>query len=284
MYKKKLVVYILSYRRPEYLLDSLESVITQDYESFDVIISENSPDNSIVDFLNSQQKYSQIKIVKRLPSMPTLDHFNLILEEVKQYEFAMLFHDDDVLMPRAISEMMRLLTSNYDLVAVGCNALIIKNSTNTNRLLSTHIKYDLVITSQSQLIKRYLFRRLSHPPFPSYIYRTAKLKDSNLATCDGGKYSDASFLVKLIRFGPIYWFAQPLMYYRQHDFNDSATINLNDLFKLSLFFLKTSPSLLLYIIGYFLKLSLKKLIQKLKIFVLIDLKSKNSTNNTKITY
>lgn len=259
--KKKLVVYLLSYNRPEYVGEAIDSILTQDYADFELVISENSPNDSVLRTLETSPKYKNIKIIKRSPSLPSLEHFKTVLKEVQTYEYAMLFHDDDILLPQAISEMMQKLESDSNLAAVACNAYITKNRENTDKVLSPFITNDIVIISQRQLIKRYLFRKLSHPPFPSYIYRTSKLENNIFDPIDGGKYSDVSFLVKLVRSGRIYWLAKPLMRYRQHKQNDSVNINLHDLFKLSLFFIKTSPSLFLFVSYYFFKLTLKKSIR-----------------------
>jgi glycosyltransferase involved in cell wall biosynthesis len=262
--QKKLVVYLLSYKRPEFIHEAIISILEQDYTNFELIISENSPDDSVIKQLSKYLSDNRVKILKRTPSQPSLEHFNTILAEALKYEYVMLFHDDDLLTPQALSKMMLALESHDSSVAVACNAKIIKNTDHTNFLLSPYIKSNLEIKSQSQLINRYIFKKLSHPAFPSYIYRSKYLIDLKLNPQDGGKYSDVSFLVKLIKKGSFFWIAEPLMKYRQHSSNDSVQIDLNAIFSLCLFFIKTSPKLLLNIIFYFSKQLAKKIIIELK--------------------
>ena len=78
---------------------------------------------------------------------------------------------------------------------------------------------------------------------------------------NGGKYSDVSFLVELISAGPILWISEPLIKYRIHSTNDSANVSFVDLIKISLFFVRNSPTLIFYILIYLIKNSIKKCLQ-----------------------
>lgn len=263
--QKKLVVYLLSYKRIDLIEETIKSILTQDDISFDLIISENSPDNTVYEKIYPYcLKHSFVKIIKRRPSLSSVEHFKAIMTECQNYEYAMLFHDDDTLNKKALSTMLSSIEKHPEASAVACNAFIIDDKTYSTQLLSPNIKKTLYITTASQLILRYLFRFLSHPPFPSYIYRTQFIKDLSLSTEDGGKYSDTSFLVKLVKRGPFIWLHEPLVNYRRHLQNDSAEINMNDIFKISVFFFKTSPHLIVLIIFYYLKQVLKKQLLEFK--------------------
>lgn len=257
--QKKFGVFLLSYKRPEYIGAAVSSILNQKNVEFDFIISENSPDNSVSEILPSLINNS-VKIIKRSPSLSSLNHFNTILKECQSYEYAMLFHDDDILKPDALSKMLSALESNKNLSSVSCNAHIIEGNNFTQKILSPNIQNNLFLNGPTLLILRYIFRSLSHTPFPSYIYRTSYLKDLSLNEIDGGKYSDVSFLVKLIQRGPFLWISEPLMDYRRHSLNDSAKTDLNDIRKLSFYFLKTSPLLFVPIFYYYLKQVIKSLL------------------------
>lgn len=257
---KKLGVYLLSYKRPEFIHEAIQSILAQDYNNFELIISENTPDDTVVKQLDEYLKDSRVQLIKRSPSLASLEHFNTILAEADKYEYVMLFHDDDILMPQAFKKMMQTLENNITATAVACNALIIKNKEHTNTLLSPGLKKNTEIKTQSELINRYILRSLSHTPFPSYIYRTNYLQNLKLDPTDGGKYSDVSFLIKLIKNGSFIWIAEPLMKYRQHSSNDSAHLDINDILSLSLFFFKTSPNMIFKIIFYFSKQLAKKIL------------------------
>lgn len=257
---KKLGVYLLSYKRPEFIHEAIQSILAQDYNNFELIISENTPDDTVVKQLDEYLKDSRVLLIKRSPSLASLEHFNTILAEADKYEYVMLFHDDDILMPQAFKKMMQTLENNITATAVACNALIIKNKEHTNTLLSPGLKKNTEIKTQSELINRYIFRSLGSTPFPSYIYRTRLLKDLQLNYADGGKYSDTTFLIKLIKRGSFIWLSEPLLKYRQHSSNDSVQLDMNNILSLCLFFFKTSPKMIFKILFYYFKQSLKKIL------------------------
>ena len=154
---------------------------------------------------------------------------------------------------------MAFLTSrhqNQKLSAVSCNAYILEQDTLTDKLFNPNLKKNLQLNQTRELILHYLRPQLSHTPFPSYLYRTENLK-YQLNTDDGGKHSDVSFLIKTLETGPFLWLAEPLMHYRRHGLNDSRTIDLCDTLKISLFYLKKSPEMILWIFIFNMKSVLK---------------------------
>lgn len=257
---KKLGVYLLSYNRPAFVQEAINSILAQDYNDFELIISENSPRSEVMNQLQKYLAEPRVKIIKRSPSLGSLAHFNTLFSEAANYEYAMLFHDDDVLLPSALTKMMSEIDNNPAFSAVSCNALLIKNAENTSTLFNPGLNGNIVIKSQAQLINRYIFKKLSHTPFPSYIYRTHFIRGTQLDPSNGGKYSDVSFLVNVVRHGPFIWLAEPLMRSRQHSTNDSVDLNMNDIFSLSLFFFKTCPFLICNILFYYAKHLAKKII------------------------
>lgn len=76
----------------------------------------------------------------------------------------------------------------------------------------------------------YYFRKseIGPAPFPAYMYRAVATRGLSLDRQHGGKYSDVSFLLKLLERGPIVWLPDVLMQYRYHEANDSGTPAMND--------------------------------------------------------
>lgn len=261
---KKLGVYLLSYKRPQFIHEAIESLLNQTYTNFDIIISENSPDDLVWNEIQKYTKDSRVQLIKRNPSLPALHHFNVVFNDCQKYEYAMLFHDDDVLRPNALGEMMMTIEKKPQASGISCNAFLINNLQRTEKYFNPYLKQITKITSPKQLIRRYIFKKLSHTPFPSYIYRTIYLKQLSLNTQDGGKYSDTALLIKIVKQGHFIWLAQPLMYYRQHSSNDSVHLYLKDIFSLALFFLKSAPSMFFQILFFIIKQVGKKIQLDLK--------------------
>lgn len=261
---KKLGVYLLSYKRPQFIHEAIQSILAQTYVDFDLLISENSPDDQVWNEIQVYANDSRVQLIKRTPSLPSLQHFNTLLNECQRYEYVMLFHDDDTLKPEALKKMMLEIEKYPQASAISCNAFITNNLQQTENYFNPYLTKKAVIASSKVLINRYIFKRLSHTPFPSYIYRTEYLKQLSLSPQDGGKYSDTALLIKIVKQGQFIWLAEPLMYYRQHSSNDSVHLNLKDIFSLGLFFLKSAPSMIFQIIFFIIKQIGKKIQLDLK--------------------
>lgn len=257
---KKLGVYLLSYKRPDFIQEAIESILKQDYADFDLLISENSPDDSVIDVLSKYTSAPRVQIIKRSSSLPSLQHFNTVLQEAQaNYQYAMLFHDDDIMLPNALTQLMTCLETNKHVSAVSCNAYFIQQKAITENLFCAQLKNPVEITSVGQIISHYILKGKGHTPFPTYIYRTKYLNGINLNFDDGGKYSDVSFLIKLMEKAPFIWLSNPLILYRLHSANDSAQVNLHDILKLSRFYFKKSPTSFPLIVFFICKQLTKKL-------------------------
>lgn len=215
-------VYILAYNRPEYILESVKSVLSQGYPEFEVIVSDNSTDPNVSQILREVND-PRFKIIERKPSLPPIDHFNKVLEDAESSQFFMLFHDDDILLPGALKSLMGAFESST--VAVGSNAYILKDNKVTKKLLAPKAK-SLSTQNSGSLAESYLDDNLWHPAFPSYIYKSSSVKGIRFDRKRGRKYCDVTFLMDLAEKGQIKMLAEPLMQYRLHSSSDSASFDI----------------------------------------------------------
>jgi glycosyltransferase involved in cell wall biosynthesis len=218
-------VYLLSYNRPEFIREAVDSILTQNYPSFELIVSDNSTHSEVERELATYKDVSKFKYIRRTPSLPALTHINTVLQEARA-EFIMLFHDDDRLCKNALARLSFELQNDNTLVAVGSNALIIRGQELTSYLFVPNHLQDTNIENAETLAKHYLISALGHVPFPSYLYRKTAIDKINLNPKEGKKHADVSFLLKLAERGTIRWISEPLMNYRRHSNNDSLNIDI----------------------------------------------------------
>lgn len=212
-------IYILCRDRWKYLHEAINSIVGQLGPDDELIISDNSVGDSVK---NGISKYfPEIRYIERFPNLSAHEHFRKIIEEASA-EFLVLFHDDDMLRAEYLSAMKAAMNSDQRLVAVACNALLIKGNFKTDVDFMGRMDGKSCITEVAQLLGPYFSVGSSRPaPFPGYFYRTAKIKELFLDEKHGGKYADVSFLAKILNRGPILWIFRPLIFYRLHDSNDS---------------------------------------------------------------
>lgn len=241
----KLAVYVLSRNRQKYLGECVNSILSQDYKKFDLIISDNSSLIQIEDYLN--QISNQANVIKRRPNISALDHFNIILQEAcEKYDYVVLFHDDDIMESNFLSTCLETMARFPQAIASATNARLLysdnlENKKNGSLFFKSNLKH-LEIRSPTALIFRYSFPALlGFPPFPSYMYKTEFLRKIRMGEEFGGKYSDVGLLSQLSKKGPILWINDPLMIYRFHGTNDSNSTSLKDALRLYLFLGKNFP-------------------------------------------
>jgi glycosyltransferase involved in cell wall biosynthesis len=230
---KKLQIYILCRDRPEYAIQAIESVVQSADASSEIIISDNSETDSLEKICS--KRFPSIRYIRRQPPRTSQAHFKAILDEATS-EYLVLFHDDDIMLPNYVSTLLPYIEANPLVSAVGCNAEIIdKNGKVSSNFFLRNLNEPLFISKAHQLMTPYLIgndRSTGIVPFPSYMYRRKHICSSFINYKHGGKYSDVSFLLKILQRASVVWHPEPLMYSRIHGLNDSSTESIPD--KLSL--------------------------------------------------
>jgi glycosyltransferase involved in cell wall biosynthesis len=225
----RLQIYILCRDRPEYAIQAIESVVKSSNKNTEIIVSDNSENDSIQKICH--ELFPSIRYIRRPPPRTGHAHFKAILDEATS-EYLVLFHDDDIMLPNYVSTLLPYIEANPLISAVGCNAEIIdENGKTTGTFFLGNLKEPLFISKAHQLMTPYLIgniRSTGIAPFPSYMYRRKHIYSSFINYKHGGKYSDVSFLLKILQRAAMVWHPEPLMHYRIHGDNDSATESISD--------------------------------------------------------
>ena len=161
-------VFIATHNRPSLVLNAISSALNQHFDSFDVIVSDNST-NDQTEILLTQIEDKRFYYKRRRPSLPVIDHLNAILKEVTA-DYFMIFHDDDLMNSNMLQELYKNIISNKDIIAVGGNAKIVSPDIFPNKLMLKRENGNLIISSRDQMAHQYLIRR-GIVPFPSYLYK-----------------------------------------------------------------------------------------------------------------
>lgn len=226
-------LFILSRNRPEYLLQTLESALQINYESYEIIVSDNSTTDEVSKVLESHPLKNRFKLRKRKSMDYFNEHVNLIKSEVTSPYF-MMFHDDDLLSPNCISDYMVIMLNNPQIAACTGNAKIIHQNAKSEDLFSI-IKQDVLISEPSKFIDHHFDLSHGHQPFPFYLYRSEKVRGLYVNYGEGRIHSDTAFIFKVMQKGGLYWSQQIVGYYRLHANNTSHFINMRAIYLLCRF-------------------------------------------------
>lgn len=231
-------IYVLSRDRVIYLDQTLKSIVNQEYENFEVVVSDNSEQDQVQEMV--RRKYPQVTYIRRIPAVSASRHFSMVLSECNK-EYTVLFHDDDALMPGYLARLAEELKLHPDVSAVGCDALTILNTTLTGERSMLSFHSPIILEKPEAFLAPYLGLNLIGPaPFPGYMYRTSSIQGLLPDITEGGKYADVSFLLKVLGRGPILWIPDALMQYRIHSGNDSNSQNIGQRLGLLRYIYKTT--------------------------------------------
>ena len=72
----ELGIFILCYNRPEYIQDAINSILAQSFTKFDLIISDNSTNDSVQKVLETYRHIPNITITRRKNSCSPIEHLH----------------------------------------------------------------------------------------------------------------------------------------------------------------------------------------------------------------
>jgi glycosyltransferase involved in cell wall biosynthesis len=220
-------IFILSRDRPEYLKQTIDSVLNQKEATikFKLIVSDNSEKQDVEKMVKKNYKDSDFKFIRRNPPMSARDHFQLIVSELRE-KYAVLFHDDDIMRPDYVETMSSFLPKD-GVAAVGCNALAFEDDI-SKVMYKLHSFTSVKEYSENrEFLGRYLPGKSGIAPFSGHIYNTKILqKIPRVDSLMSGKHVDVVIMDSLLKYGAIVWLPNVLMYCRNHKSNDSNIDNI----------------------------------------------------------
>jgi glycosyltransferase involved in cell wall biosynthesis len=234
-----LQLFILCHDRPDFAGQAIRSALAQTQRRFEIVISDNSTSDSVQELVQSE--FPSLEYRRRSKDLNAFDHFNQCLSEASA-DYVCLFHDDDLLGPRFMEQILGAAARYPDAVAIGVNAWAAEEGKPSRPFFNT-IGAAQVVSSPRQLATHYFSRhQLGFAPFPGYVYSRARIQGMRFET-EGGKYADVTWLLGVAARGTIVWIAEPLMTYRLHAGNDGRRESLGDRLKLLAYFKKQVSTL-----------------------------------------
>jgi GT2 family glycosyltransferase len=222
--KISLKVVILSRNRPEYLRETLSSVIIASKNipntiNFELEISDNSDYERKIK--ETEVNFSKINIISRKPILSFINHLKTVIKEANS-DYLVIFHDDDLMKPNYLSELLNIINKNPDIIAVGCNAVYLKNDREIDKTFLKKSNKEIIIDTKEKILNGYfLIGGEGTAPLPSYMYKVSKIKNVEFNENNGGIHADVSLLFNAVEHGIILLTRKVLMSYRLHESNEN---------------------------------------------------------------
>ncbi|MDX1440498.1 MAG: glycosyltransferase, partial [Rubricoccaceae bacterium] len=114
-----ITVGITAYRRLQYLEKAVESVLRQDFASFEVLISQNPhSDREVTESIarlcrEVAERNSRVRFRSNKENIGVAENINAIADDAHG-DFLFLLGDDDLLLPNGLSSLARYVGPNTD--------------------------------------------------------------------------------------------------------------------------------------------------------------------------
>ena len=209
---KTLTIALTTYNRPNFLKESIKSILNQTFNDFDLVILDNGSTNETSSVI---QSFNDNRISYVRNQINDLEFVNNAFSYTKN-SFLMIFHDDDVMEPTMLEEMIKIIKSDKEINTISCSInLINSNSKNLNKKRPRIIKDQ--VWEKKSFIKQYLFSG-DIIPCPSTIFRSSLIRKYNLKyDWKVGPAVDLFLFFKInLLPGKMILLKKPLLNYRVH--------------------------------------------------------------------
>jgi len=221
-----LEVFITTYNRAEMLKETLKTICEQTAGGFDILIMDNaSTDHTrdVVEEMKKQYPKRNITFVGAEENVGGVNNLNKSRLMAKK-EWAMIFHDDDLMHPDYVKAAMDLLKQNPDAVMASCTYVASYNPESNNwenfpKNMNT-AAYVVDVKDFAAL----LFGGLTHN-FASTIYKTSLLREQKIKDDLYGKMWDRPFMLDVATHGKTVILKDPYVKYRLHSGQDTTSAN-----------------------------------------------------------
>lgn len=217
---KKLTVAIPTYNRKEFLSETLESLDSQTFKDFQVIIFDNASNYNIDEFISLFPKLN-IKIDKNEKNIGGVANINKIITYNFHSPYVIIFHDDDTLHPKYFEMAINFFDKHHNLAWIGSNINFVDSNNFTKmKIFNPKISKSIFIELNQQGLVKKLMGGFNLG-FGSVIYKSRLLKIAKLRSLEFEKWSDRPFLIDLAANHKIGITKGKFLNYRMHEKKDS---------------------------------------------------------------
>jgi glycosyltransferase involved in cell wall biosynthesis len=109
-------VCIPTYNRPDLIHYAIDSVKAQTYRPIEIVVSDDSPSDDTELALSESIRSGEIRYCRNLRSLGQAENVNRLFD-LARGELLVLLHDDDILLPNAVTELAECFAANPGITA-----------------------------------------------------------------------------------------------------------------------------------------------------------------------
>jgi len=219
-------VYISSFNRPNFLLESVKSVEFQGVSAKNIIVLDNNSDDSAAMISVKNQLKNRVTWKGSDVNYGAFWNFERAFVDC-QTEFMMVLHDDDRLLDGFLDKQSLVLISDPLISAISCNGIKIDtDGLRLSNLIKKNKQRKIIYFNNSAQIGLHIFSDSCIPQSPM-IYRTSvvkKLVSRSELEVNFKQASDVALNFKIADSGVLALNMEPLYECRVHEKQDSSSM------------------------------------------------------------
>lgn len=217
----KVTILLATYNGGLYIQEQIDSLKSQTYSNFQVLISDDGSNDSTVDIINSNLDDTRFKLLSIQRKGGVVNNFNFLLESSTDSEYIMLCDQDDYWLDDKIEVMLKKIkmleseSKNLPLLLFSDLTLVDENL----KILSNGFYEHISLNPWNNLDLRYISWRSS-------VYGCSVIFNSNLVKLynefelkNCSPMHDHLLALLAVRHGALHYLDKSFTFYRQHDNN-----------------------------------------------------------------
>lgn len=216
-------VVVPAYNHEDYIEECIDSILGQDYGAIELfVINDGSTDSTHKKMLALCEKYEgKIKYINK-ENEGLITSLNIALNEGTGKYFCELASDDSWV-EGSLRRRVEFLESNKELDAVFGDIYYVIDGVKTSERLVTHMKYGGYDSNKHNV--RHLLESKRMIVFPTGLFKRYALIELGGFDKDFRNFEDIAMRYKLVTNAKVGFIDEPLLWYRKHSSNVSASSN-----------------------------------------------------------
>jgi len=195
---------IPTYNQVDYLKKILDSVLSQTFEDYEIIISDDSTNDDISDLSFSHPLKEKIKYSKNEPSLGSPSNWNNALDKANGQYIKIIHHDDWLTDKDSLQKFISSFQKNPDASLIFCASKTNDFKTYKNGIYEPSSKEIRQINRNPKCL---LIGNTIGAPSVIFFKKTQERFDTNLKWL-----VDTDFYIRILKKGPLIFIKEPLVY------------------------------------------------------------------------
>lgn len=227
-----LTICIPCYNERGYLTECLQSILSQSFRDFEILIVDDASDQDYPETLR-QFNDGRIKYMRNDTNIGAMKNILKAIEYASESRYCMAFHEDDLMGPGLLEWEVSILESDEEILFVGTEMLFFDSHVDLPAQAAlTDPQYEVY-----DHVSEFARRLMQGAPlnFGSVMYRNSARKQVHADYSRYNTLCDRPFLCTLAKRGKCAFIREPLVYYRTHGPKDLRGENLTEANLIELF-------------------------------------------------